>query len=148
MAIVRWSPAQELLGVQNEMNRLFNNFFDRDLFETSYRRSAWEPAVDISETAEAFLVSADLPGLNKDDVKISYEDGVITIKGEKKLDKETKDKNYHRVERTYGLFERSFRLPSRIDVNTIEAKFKDGVLNLRLPKAEDARPKEIPIKIS
>jgi HSP20 family protein len=148
MSIVRWNPARELLGVQSEMNRLFNNFFDRDLSETSYRRTVWEPAVDISETADDFLVSADLPGLNKDDVKISYEDGVITIKGEKKQEKETKDKNYHRVERSYGMFERSFRLPSRIDVNTIEAKFKDGVLNLRLPKAAEARPKEIPIKIS
>ena len=148
MSIVRWNPARELLGVQNELNRLFHNFFDRDLLETSYRHSSWEPAVDISETAEDFRVNADLPGLSKDDVKISYEDGVLTIKGEKKQESETKEKNYHRVERSYGMFERSFRLPSRIEVNGIEAKFKDGVLNLRLPKAEDARPKEIPIKIS
>src|SRR5262245_49056883 len=148
MSIVRWNPARELLGVQNEMNRLFSNFFDRDLFETSYRHSTWEPAVDISESAEEFLISADLPGLSKDDVKISYEDGVLTIRGEKKQEKETKEKNYHRVERSYGMFERSFRLPSRIEVKAIEAKFNDGVLNLRLPKAEDAKPKEIPIKIS
>lgn len=148
MSIVRWNPARELLGMQNEMNRLLNNFFDRDFFETSYRRGLWEPAVDISESMEDFFVTADLPGLSKDDVKISYEDGVITIKGEKKQEKEEKDKNYHRVERSYGMFERSFRLPSRIDVNKIEARFKDGVLNLRLPKTEEARPKEIPIKIS
>ena len=148
MSIVRWSPARELLGVQNEVNRLFNNFFDRDLFETSYRHSVWEPAVDISETQEDFQVNADLPGLTKDDVKISYEDGVITIKGEKRQEKEEKEKNYHRVERRYGAFERSFRLPARVEANKIEAKFKDGVLSLRLPKAEDAKPKEIPIKIS
>ncbi len=89
-----------------------------------------------------------MPGLSKDDVKISYEDGVLTIRGEKKQESESKDKNYHRVERSYGMFERSFRLPSRIEANAIEAKFKDGVLNLRLPKSEEARPKEIPIKIS
>ncbi len=148
MSIVRWSPARELLGFQNEVNRVFDHFFGRDPLETSYRRSAWEPSVDIGESEEDFLVTADLPGLTKDDVKISYEDGVITLRGEKKQEKEEKGKNYHRVERSYGQFERSFRLPTRIDVGKIEAKFKDGVLQLRLPKVEEAKPKEIPIKIS
>ena len=148
MSMVRWNPARELLNAQTDLNRVFNNFFDRDLFETSFRRGVWEPAVDISETADDFQFTADLPGLTKDDVKISYEDGVITVRGEKKHEKEEKEKNFHRVERSYGVFERSFRLPNRIDVGKIEAKFKDGVLNLRLPKAEEAKPKEIPIKIN
>lgn len=93
-------------------------------------------------------IHADFPGLTKDEVKINYEDGVIAIRGEKKQEKEEKNKNYHRVERSYGAFERSFRLPNRVEVGKIEAKFKDGVLSLRLPKSEEAKPKEIPIRIS
>jgi len=137
-----------MLNMQADMNRMFSTLFDRDLFETSLRSSAWAPAVDISETADSYEVTAELPGLTKDDVKISYESGVVSIRGEKKQEKEEKGKNYHRMERSYGAFERSFSLPTHVDVNKIEAKFKDGVLTLHLPKAEDARPKEIPIKIS
>jgi len=135
------------LSMQSEMNRMFSRFFDRELPETSFRDNVWEPAVDISETGDEYQVSADLPGLTKDDVKISYEDGVVTIRGEKKQEKEDKGRNYHRVERCYGAFERSFRLPARVDVDKISAKFKDGVLDLRLPKTEEVKPKEIPIKI-
>lgn len=148
MSLVRWSPARELWNAQSELDRLFNRFFDSDALETSYRRGAWEPAVDISETADEYQIQADLPGLTKDEVKINYEDGVISIRGEKKQEKEEKNKNFHRVERSYGVFERSFRLPNRIEIGKIEAKFKDGVLSLRLPKSEEAKPKEIPIRIS
>lgn len=148
MSIVRWSPIRDMLNMQADMNRMFGTLFDRDSFETSLRSSAWGPAVDISETADSYEVSAELPGLTKDDVKISYEGGVVSIRGEKKQEKEDKGKNYHRLERSYGAFERSFRLPTHIEVNKIEAKFKDGVLTLHLPKAEEARPKEIPIKIN
>ncbi len=148
MSIVRWSPIRDMLNMQADMNRMFSTLFDRDLFETSLRSSAWDPAVDISESADSYEVTAELPGLSKDDVKISYEGGVVSIRGEKKQEKEDKSKNYHRIERSYGAFERSFRLPTHVDVNKIEAKFKDGVLTLHLPKAEEARPKEIPIKIN
>ncbi|NUM75178.1 Hsp20/alpha crystallin family protein [candidate division KSB1 bacterium] len=148
MSIVRWSPVRDMLNMQADMNRLFGNMFDRDSYETSLGRGAWNPVVDITETADEYQVTAELPGLNKDDVKISYEGGVVTIRGEKKQEKEDKNRNYHRVERSFGMFERSFRLPTQIDVNKIEAKFKDGILGLRLPKSEEARPKEIPIKIS
>lgn len=148
MSLVRWSPARELWNVQSEFDRFLNRFLERDASETSYRLGAWEPAVDISETDEEYQIHADLPGLSKDEVKINYEDGVITIRGEKKQEKEEKKKNYHRTERSYGLFERSFRLPNRVEIGKVEAKFKDGVLELRLPKAEEAKPKEIPIRIS
>ena len=148
MALVRWSPARELFNAQSDLDRLFNRFFEGDALETSYRRGAWEPAVDISETEEDFQIHADLPGLTKDEVRISYEDGVISIRGEKKQEREEKKKNYHRIERSYGVFERSFRLPNRVDLGKSEAKFKDGVLSLRLPKAEEAKPKEIPIRIN
>jgi HSP20 family protein len=148
MSLVRWNPARELNRMHDELNRLFSNFFSADTLETSFARGAWEPVVDISETPESYLVTAELPGISKDDVNISYEDGVLTIRGEKKQEKEEKRKNYHRVERSFGAFERSFRVPSRVLIDKVEAKFKDGVLHLMLPKAEEARPKEIPIKIS
>jgi HSP20 family protein len=134
--------------MHDDLNRLFSGFFSGDTLETSFARGAWEPVVDICETPESYLVTAELPGLTKDDVNISYEDGILTIRGEKKQEKEEKRKNYHRVERSFGAFERSFRVPSRVLLDKVEAKFKDGVLHLMLPKAEEARPKEIPIKIS
>ncbi len=148
MSLVRWNPSRELNRMHDDLNRLISSFFSGDAPETSFARGAWEPAVDISETPESYLVTAELPGMSKDDVNISYEDGILTIRGEKKQEKEEKRKNYHRVERSFGAFERSFRVPSRVMVEKIEAKFKDGVLSLMLPKAEEARPKEIPIKIS
>jgi HSP20 family protein len=137
-----------MLNMRDEMDRLFDNFLRGDLPETSLARGNWAPAVDISETPDDFVITAELPGLNKEDVKISYQDGVLNIHGEKKHEKEEKKKNYYRVERSYGAFERSFRLPSRIVVDKIDAKFRDGVLTLTLPKADEARPKEIPIKVS
>lgn len=148
MSLIRWSPARELNRMHDDLNRLFSGFLSGDALETSFARGAWEPVVDISETPESYLVSAELPGLTKDDVNINYEDGILSIRGEKKQEKEEKRKNYHRVERSFGAFERSFRVPSRVLVDKIEAKFKDGVLHLLLPKAEEARPKEIPIKIN
>ncbi|MDZ7291794.1 MAG: Hsp20/alpha crystallin family protein [candidate division KSB1 bacterium] len=147
MSLVRWNPARELARMQEEMDRLFGRFMRGDALETSFARGDWEPAVDISETADNYIITAELPGLTKDDVRVSYEDGMLTIRGEKRQEKEEKGKNYHRMERSYGSFERSFRLPSRIVVDKIGAKFSDGLLTLTLPKTEEARPKEIPIKI-
>ena len=148
MSLVRWNPARDLMVMRDDMDRLFDNFLRIDLPETSLSRSAWDPAMDISEAEDDFIITAELPGLSKEDVKISYQDGILNIQGEKRQEKEEKRKNYHRVERTYGRFERSFRLPSRIVVEKIDAKFRDGVLTLRLPKSEEARPKQIPIKIA
>jgi HSP20 family protein len=130
------------------MQEDFDRFFRGFLPETSMARGTWEPAVDICETDKDYSITADLPGLTKDEIKVNYQDGVLSIYGEKRHEKEEKNKNYHRVERGYGAFERSFRLPSRIAADRIDAKYKDGVLTLTLPKTEEARPKEIPIKIS
>ncbi len=145
MAIVRWSPARELARLQEEFVR---SFFPGESLEASFARGAWEPTVDISETNDNYVINADLPGLSKEDVKVSYKDGILSIQGEKKQEKEEKGKTYHRVERSYGTFERSFRLPARVQIEKVDAKFKDGVLNLTLPKAEEVRPKEIPIKVN
>lgn len=147
MAIVRWRPAGDLLGIRDEMNRLFDDFFG-SLSERSGETAAegmWMPAVDISETEHDLVVTAELPGVKKDDVKLSVQDNTLTIKGEKKQEKETKEENYHRVERTYGAFQRTFTLPAFVNSSKIKASFKDGVLKVRLPKREEAKAKEIPI---
>ena len=148
MAIARWSPSHELTRLQEDFDQLARRFFPLESLETSFARSAWEPTVDISETNNKYVVTAELPGLSKDEVKVNYEDGVLTIHGEKKQEKEEKGETFHRVERSYGNFERSFRLPAHIQAEKAEATFKNGVLILALPKTEQARPKEIPIRIS
>ncbi|NOY78434.1 MAG: Hsp20/alpha crystallin family protein [Calditrichaeota bacterium] len=148
MAIVRWRPAGDLLGIRDEMNRLFDDFFgslpEKFGAETG-AEGVWMPAVDISETEHDLVVTAELPGVKKDDIKLSVQDNMLTIKGEKKQQKETKDENYHRIERTYGAFQRTFTLPAIVDASKIKATFKDGVLKIRLPKREEAKTKEIPI---
>ncbi len=147
MALVRWNPVGDFVRMREGFDRMFRGLLSDELPEASLVRGQWAPAVDIRETGEDFLITAELPGLGKQDVKVNYEDGVLSIRGEKKQEHEEKDANYHRVERSYGVFERSFRLPSRVAVEKIEAKFKDGVLNLTLPKAEEARPKQIQIDV-
>ncbi|HHL73973.1 MAG TPA: Hsp20/alpha crystallin family protein [Bacteroidetes bacterium] len=146
MTLVRRDPANDLLGIAEEMNRLVGNVFG-GARETSLFKGSWMPSVDISEDNDNFYIHAELPGLSKDDVHINYEEGVLTLKGEKKTETEEKDKNYHRVERSYGAFERSFRVPSRIDVDKINARFENGVLSITLPKLEEAKPKEIKVSI-
>ena len=151
MALIRWRPSSEtwdpftgLADIQDEMNRLF---------ETSLRRhGAWEgafaPALDIVEEKDTLLVKADLPGLTKEDLAVSIQDNVLTIKGERKYDTEKKETNYYRRERSYGQFIRTVELPVSVDANKIAATFKDGVLHVTLPKAENAKPKEIKVNVS
>ncbi len=148
MTLTRWSPARDLLGIADEMNRLVDTVFRGDAREASLFKGTWSPAVDISEDDNNFYLHVELPGLKKDDVKVRYEEGLLTITGEKKAEREDKDLNYHRVERSYGKFERSFRLPSRIVNDQIKARFQDGVLEVTLPKAEEVKPKEIEVKVS
>jgi HSP20 family protein len=153
MALIRYSPRSEWLSpfhsladLQEEMNRLF---------ETSLRRvgrgeleGAFWPAVDLVERKDHFLVKADLPGLRKEDVTVTLQNGMLTIKGEKKLEAEEQDTSYYHRERVYGSFTRTIQLPSSVDARKIEAQFKDGVLNVRLPKTEEAKPRQIDIKVS
>ncbi len=152
MAIVKWNPSRELLNVEREFNKLFNSISGRfgltDSSETEeYENAVWMPLTDISEDKDNFILKLDLPGISKDDVKISYTDGQLNISGERKQEKETKDAKFHRVERAYGKYFRSFTLPSKIKDDKIEAEFKDGQLIITVPKAEEAKPKEISIKI-
>ena len=153
MSLIRWNPTRDaaawpsdLFGIQREMNRLFDNVF-RGSQDEEYSVSSWSPAVDIAEHDDAYVVKVELPGVNKDDVKITLESNVLTISGDKKQEKETKKENYHRVERSYGSFQRSFTLPSTIKSEKIDASYKDGVLLVSLPKAEEAKTKQIEVKV-
>ena len=147
MAIVRWRPFRDMMNIQDEVNRLFDDFLGRPLLRTEWSEEVWSPSVDISETEDNVIIKAEMPGLNKDEVKISLQDNTLTLMGEKKLEKVEKDANYHRVERSYGVFNRSFTLPTSVKSDKIKATYKDGILSITLPKTEEVKPKEIPISI-
>ena len=155
MSLVRWNPARELerwapdfFGVQREINRLFDDFFRGGMqAEEALGRSYWSPAVDIAERDNEYVVKVELPGVNKDDVKITLESNILTIRGEKKQEKEEKGENSHRLERSYGSFQRSFTLPTIVKNDKIDAVYRDGILTVTLPKAEEAKPKQIEVKV-
>jgi len=143
------SPFQELENLQREMNRLFDLTFPRlGEVDTTLLGGQWAPAIDIYDSKDNVVVKADLPGLNKDNIDVSIQDNVLTIKGEKKQEKEVKEEDYIRSERFYGSFHRSITLPSEIDSTKVRASFKDGVLELVLPKKEEAKPKQIKINVT
>ena len=153
MSIVKWNPSRELLNVEREINKLFNTFGSRfGLADTSgddeYENAIWAPLTDITEDKDNYVLRLDLPGVNKEDVKISFSDGQLNISGERKQEKETKELKFHRVERVYGKYYRSFALPGAIKEDKIDAEFKNGQLIITVPKADEAKPKEIPIKFS
>ena len=148
MAIVRWEPFQDLLATQQHFNKLFNDTFSRVGSEEDLAARAWTPAVDIYETDQDLVLRAELPGINPNDVEVRVEDNTLYLKGERKFDNEVKDGNYHRVERAYGMFTRSFALPGSIDPNHVVAEYKDGLLTLTMPKREEAKPKTIKINVS
>ena len=141
-------PVRNLFNLHNEMGRIFGDLFTSHEGGTETEETSWIPTVDISETGNGYEIRADLPGVSEDDVNVSVTDNVLTVRGEKQQEKETEGKNYHRVERRYGSFQRSFTLPRHIETDAIKAEFKDGVLTLGIPKAEAAKPTEIPITVS
>ena len=141
-------PMRNLFGLHNEMGRIFGDLFDSDENGTDTEKTAWIPTVDVSETENGFEIRAELPGVSENDVNVSVTDNRLTIKGEKRQEAETDDKNYHRVERRYGSFQRSFTLPRHVETDAIKAQFTDGVLTLEIPKAAAAKPTEIPITVN
>jgi HSP20 family protein len=144
MTLVRWRPAWDMMAMQNDMNRLVNEFFRASNGDKNgWQKGSWTPAVDLYESDQAVMLKAELPGFSTEDVHVEIQDNVLTIKGERKS--EIKKEQYHRVERAYGAFQRSFVLPALVDPNKAEATFKAGVLELKLPKAEEAKPKRIGI---
>jgi HSP20 family protein len=149
MAIVRWEPLRELSSLQSEMNRLFNTVFDAPAQGgnggTQVRR--WVPAMDLVETEAHFVLRADLPGLTEEDVAIELEDSVLTLSGERKAEHEEKQEGYYRVERAFGSFSRSLTLPKGIDPEAVTATFTNGVLEVRIPKPEERKPRKISIAV-
>jgi HSP20 family protein len=148
MALVRWEPVRELTSLQNEMNRLFTTFFDTPTGgngEGATRR--WIPAMDLVETDEHFVLKADLPGLGEGDVNLEVEDNVLTVSGERKAEHEDKREGYVRVERAYGSFRRSLTLPEGIDPEGVNASFDKGVLEVRIPKPEERKPRRVAIQV-
>jgi HSP20 family protein len=146
-ALMRWDPFRELEEVSDRLNRMFARPAVRANGKETMIVADWTPTVDISETDGEYQIKAEIPDVRKEDVKVTLEDGVLTIQGERKQEKEEKGKKYHRIERSYGSFVRSFSLPDVIDEEKVKAEFKDGVLNLHLPKSEKAKPKAIEVKV-
>ena len=145
MTITRWDPFRDLHGLQDRMNRLFEDAGRGWRAEEPAATTSWSPAVDIYETDNEITVKAELPGLEQKDITLSLENNVLTLKGERRFEKETKQENYHRIERSYGGFSRSFAIPATVDDDKIKADYKDGVLMIALPKKELVKPKQIKI---
>jgi HSP20 family protein len=149
MALIRWEPVAELNTIQNEMNRLFNTFFDPSAptgrGNGTTRR--WLPPMDLVETPDHYVLRADLPGLSDGDVNVQLEDNVLTLSGERKADHEHQQEGYYRLERAFGAFSRSLTLPDGVDPEGVQAHFDRGVLEIRIPKPEQKRPKTVQITL-
>ena len=149
-ALTRWDPFKEMDETQNRLARFLGLAPARtgNGGHEVMTVTEWAPSVDIIEDDKEWLVKADLPEVKKEDVKVTVENGVLTITGERKFEKEEKDKKYHRIERSYGTFMRSFTLPDGADGSKVNAEFKDGVLKVHLPKSEKAKPKAVEVKVA
>src|SRR3954454_8577426 len=148
MALVRWEPARELHSLQQEMNRLFGTFFDSPAGSTpGSTQRRWIPAMDLVETDDSFVLRADLPGLTEQDVNLEFEDRVLTLSGERKAEHEDKGEGYYRLERASGAFSRSLTLPEGVDGDAITATFEHGVLEVRIPKPQQPKPRRLEIRV-
>jgi HSP20 family protein len=145
MALIRWEPVRELNTIQSEMNRLFNTFFDSPTGSNGNALRRWVPAMDLVETEDDFVLRADLPGLAENDVNIELEDNVLTVSGERNTERQERNQGYYRVERASGHFSRSLTLPDGIDPDAIRANFENGVLEVRIPKPEQRKPRKVTI---
>jgi HSP20 family protein len=146
MNIIKYDPFREMRSLQDEVNRLFTSSFSRGSNESDLMRGAWSPQVDIFENRNEIVLEAELAGMKPEDVDISIENNVLTIHGERKFEKNDEDDNFHRVERSYGSFTRSFTLPPTVSSENANAEFENGVLRLKLLKREEAKPRRIEIK--
>lgn len=150
MALIRWEPVRELGTIQSEMNRLFNTFFDNPSTQVPGGNGAqrrWLPAMDLVESDNEFVLRADLPGVSEEDVNIELEDNVLTISGERRSKHEESKEGYFRVERSFGSFRRSLTLPEGIDADAVKATFDRGVLEVRVPKPEERKPRKVSISL-
>ncbi len=145
MNIVKYDPFRELRGLQDEMTRLFSGVVPAPLNREEMLSGAWAPKVDIFENKDNLVLEAELPGMNRDDFELSFENNVITLKGERKFEKKTDEDNYHRIERSYGAFTRSFTLPQTVTAEGAKAEFKNGILHVKLAKREETKARKIEV---
>lgn len=144
MNIVKWHPGKDVINLRTELDKVFGDLFG---LSTDSTFDSWAPAVDIAENENEFIVKAEIPGLKQEDIKVTLKNDALTISGEKQQEKEDKHKNYHRIERSYGSFNRSFYLPSKVVEEKIKATYKNGLLEIVIPKSEETKPKEIAIDV-
>lgn len=148
MAILRWEPAPQISSLQSEMNRVFNTFFDSSSGASAAAGARrWVPPMDLVEADDKYILRADLPGLSEDDVAIELEDDVLTISGERNTEHEGNGEGYYRVERSFGAFRRSLTLPQGVDPEGVSARFENGVLEVRIPKPEQRKPRRVAISV-
>ncbi|MGD9380270.1 MAG: Hsp20/alpha crystallin family protein [candidate division WOR-3 bacterium] len=142
--IKKWEPFRELVTMRDDVDRLFDVFFSP---QPHMIEDLWRPSIDIEESNGNLMVKAEIPGMDKKDIKVVVKDDMLTISGERKRENETKEKTFHRIERSYGQFRRMIRLPAEVDAEKVKATYKDGVLNVTLPKPESMKPKNIDVEI-
>lgn len=145
MSIVRYDPFRDLRHLQEEVNRLFSTNLSRSFDDEGIARGAWNPSVDIYENKDQIVLEAELPGMNREDFDLSVENNVITLRGERRFEKKEENDNYHRVERSYGSFSRSFTLPQTVSPEGATADYRNGVLRVVLPKREEVKARRIEI---
>lgn len=146
MAIIRWDPFRDMVTLRGKMNRMFEDVFTGRTEEgKDLATSTWAPSVDIFETESELVLTAEVPGIEEKDIEIKIEDNTLTLKGERKFEKETKEENYHRIERSYGSFYRAFTLPNSIDPEKIQATHENGVLKITMPKRTELHPRKVKI---
>jgi len=146
MNLVRWNPWREMPAVHNRVNRFFDDpFFAIGRMDQVADPGLWNPAIDLYETEDHFVIKAELPGIDKNDIKVDLKDRMLTLSGERSYDHEVKEENYYRKERTYGKFQRVFSLPADVDADGITAELKDGVLRVEVPKPEDKKAKQVTV---
>jgi HSP20 family protein len=150
MAIIRWvDPFRELSAIHERMNQLFDETFPPARGgEAAATTAMWSPAVDIYESGDDIVVKAEVPGIGRDEIAVEVKDGVLTLKGERRFEREEKEENYHRIERSYGTFVRSFGLPASVDPDKVRAALKEGVLEVRIGKKEQAKPRKVQVTVN
>src|SRR5436853_4894238 len=147
-SVVRWNPIANFVSVQDEMNRALEDAFGRRFRAEGANGALWQPPIDIEEQTDRYLIHVELPGMRLEDIKITLEDNILAVRGEKSRTEEQKNATFHKLERVYGTFERSFTLTHAVKSDKVEATYRDGVLEVSVPKAEEAKAREIPIKIA
>lgn len=147
MNIVRWSPLRDFMNMQERLNQFFRDDFQKESEANNLSMTSWSPSTDIYETKDEYVFKIEVPGMTRDNIEIEFKDDTLIIKGERKEESEVKKEDYHRIERICGSFTRSFNIPKNVDEKKIDAAIKDGILELHIPKKEEAKAKAIPIKI-